>query len=67
MKASSIQSDATRIIPASKERKAVEVTPAADGSMAVKFGSGQEGTLPAEDIDLQAFTVWTMLNSDCTI
>ena len=66
MKATSIKSDSTRIIPASKANKAVEVTKNQDGSMAIKFGSGQTGTLGASDIDLQAFAVWTMLNSECT-
>lgn len=66
MKATSIKSDDTRIIPASKENKAIEVTKNSDGSMDIKFGDGNTGTLSADEIDLQAFAVWTMLNSECT-
>ena len=66
MKATSIKSNNTRIIPASKQNKVVEVTKNNDGSMAIKFGSGQTGLLAASDIDLQAFVIWTMLNSECT-
>ena len=66
MNATSISSESTRIVPASKSRKASEVTMSADGSMALKFGDGTTGELSAQDKDLQAFAIWTMLNSECT-
>lgn len=66
MKASAIASTSTRLIPARPANKAASITPQADGSMAVTFGDGRTGTLAAEDTDLQAFLVWTMLNSETT-
>lgn len=66
MKATSIRTADTRIIPASKERKAVKATKGADGSLAVEFGNGQTGVIPADEPDMQAFLIYTMLNSECT-
>lgn len=66
MQATSIHSPATRIIPAESANKAAAVTKQADGSMAVTFGDGRTGTLGADDKDLQAFVIWTMLNGECT-
>lgn len=63
MKKTSIESSATRIIPATSN-KAVEVTKNNDGSLTVKFANGTTGNLT--DKDLQAFVIWTMINKDCT-
>ena len=66
MNATSIASRDTRIIPASKERKAKEITMNPDRSMSVKFGDGSNGVIPADDKLIQDFVVYTMINSDCT-
>lgn len=62
----SVESSSTRIIPVEKPRKSVEIAKNGDGSMSVRFGNGQIGTLAASDADLQAFVIWTMLNPECS-
>jgi hypothetical protein len=63
--AASLMAD-TRIIPVKRENKVVEATKLPDGSLSMRFGDGRTGVLGPDQIDLQAFVVWTMLNSDCT-
>ena len=65
MRATSIVSDATRIIPAIGN-KPVEATKNAGGSMTFKLANGTSFTLDAEDKELQAFVIWTMANDYCT-
>ena len=56
----------TRIIPVRRENKVKEVTKNADGSMLVVQESGNRFTIPAGEINMQSFVVWTMLNSEVT-
>lgn len=37
-----------------------------DGSMRVLFSDGTTGILTADDKEIQAFLVYTMLNPECT-
>jgi len=55
-----------RIIPIKRGREAKSITKNPDGSMLVVQGSGDSFTNPADDRDLQAFVVYTMLNDQCT-
>lgn len=66
IQATTVPSADTRIVPASREHKVQEITKGTDGSLHLKFGNGSTGTLDATDRELQAFAVWTMLNSECT-
>lgn len=69
MRATSIFSNDTRIIPAEPANQIKELTKNADGSLSVTFGDGRKGVLPGDTGDeqaIQAFAVWTMLNPDCT-
>lgn len=53
-----------RIIPARPDNAAKTVRKLDDGGLEVTLGSGKAFTLSADDIELQAFIVYTMLNSD---
>jgi hypothetical protein len=66
MKASSLYAPHTRIVPASKSRKAKEVTKNADGSLSVLWGSGETTTIPASEPDIQLFVIFTMLDKEAT-
>jgi hypothetical protein len=46
--------------------KAVSVEKQNDGSMRVLFSDGTTGILTADDKEIQAFLVYTMLNPECT-
>lgn len=54
------------INPVSRANKAVSITKNADGSMLVIQGSGDQFTIAAEDITMQAFVVLTMADSQMT-
>lgn len=63
---SAIQSLHARIVPASKANKVTTVERDSDGSMNLQFGDGSTGKLSKDDEALQAFVLWTMINSECT-
>lgn len=65
MRATSIVTSDTRIVPARPENQIETVKVLEDGSMDLTFKDGRKGSLTADDIDLQAFAVWTMLNPEC--
>jgi hypothetical protein len=44
--------------PANRIKK---ITKQADGSMAVEYGSGRTGVIPAGETDIQAFAVFSVL------
>jgi hypothetical protein len=55
-----------RIIPVRTPNKAKTFTRNSDGSATVVTGAGESFALPADAETLQAFVVWTMLNSELT-
>lgn len=59
--ATAVHSPFTRVIPARPANQAAQITKNENGSMDIQFGDGRTGNLSANDADLQAFVVWTML------
>lgn len=64
MLSSSIESRDTRIVPVSRPKQVKEFTKNTDGSMTCVQASGNQFTIPAEEKEMQAFVVFTMLNPE---
>ena len=60
----SIESQDTRIVPVSRPNQVKEFTKNADGSMTCIQASGNQFTIPANEKEMQAFVVFTMLDSE---
>lgn len=57
----------TRIIPIQHPNQVQRVTKLPDGGMRVEFNSGAETDLGADDDLIQAFVIYTMLNTETRV
>lgn len=57
----------TRIIPIQHPNQAKRVTKLADGGMRVEFNSGAVTDLSADDELIQAFVIYTMLDTELRV